>query len=55
MCVSRVTCHIVAMGKACPLLLEHHSNDGAAAVSHFPIATEGYRPLIQMCIIIVLS
>jgi hypothetical protein len=43
---SCATCPTVAMAEACLLLLGHHSSDGIAAVGHFPIATEGYGPLL---------
>jgi hypothetical protein len=36
------TCPTVATGEAHPLLLEHHSSDRTAAVSHLPVATEAY-------------
>jgi hypothetical protein len=40
-------------GKACTSLLGHHSNDGTAGTSRLPIATEGYRPLVQRRIVVV--
>jgi hypothetical protein len=47
------TCPTVATGEARPLLLEHHSSDGTTATDHFSVAIEGYRPLVQRCIVIV--
>jgi hypothetical protein len=44
---------IVAMGKARPLLLGHRNSDGTAAAGHLPIATEGYGPLLQRRIVVV--
>jgi hypothetical protein len=43
----------VAMDEACPLLLEHHSSDGTAAAGRLSVATEGYEPLVQRCIVVV--
>jgi hypothetical protein len=46
-------CPIVAVAKARLSLLGHHSSDGIAAVRRLPIATEGYRPLVQRPTIVV--
>jgi hypothetical protein len=49
------TCPIVATGEVRPLLLGHHSSDGTVAVGRLPIATEGYGPLLQRCIVVVIT
>jgi hypothetical protein len=46
-------CPTVAMGKACPLLLGHHSSDRTAAVDRLPIVSEDYEPLLQRHIVVV--
>jgi hypothetical protein len=47
------TCPTVAMGETRPLLLGHHSSDGTVVAGRLPLATEGYEPLLQRCIIVV--
>jgi hypothetical protein len=39
----------------CSSLLEHHCSYGTAVAGHFPVATEGYGPLVQMRTIVVHS
>jgi hypothetical protein len=48
------TCPTVVTGEACLLLLGHYSSDGTAVAGHLPIATEGYRPLLKGCIVVLL-
>jgi hypothetical protein len=47
------TCPTVATDEARLLLLGHHRGDGTTAASHLPVATEGYRSLIQWRIVVV--
>jgi hypothetical protein len=47
------TCPIVATDEAHPLLLGQHHSDGTAAAGHLLVTTEGYRPLLQRCIVLV--
>jgi hypothetical protein len=47
------TCPTVATDEARLLLLGHHRSDGTTAASHLPVATEGYRSLIQWRIVVV--
>jgi hypothetical protein len=49
----RATCLTVATDEACPSLLGHHNSDGTTAVNCLLIATEGYEPSVQRCIIVV--
>jgi hypothetical protein len=48
------TCPIVATGEARLLLLGHHSSDRTAVAGRLPVATEGYRPLLQRRIVLVI-
>jgi hypothetical protein len=43
------------MSKADPSLLGYHSSNGTAAVGRLPISTEGYGPLVQRHIVVVLA
>jgi hypothetical protein len=45
----------VAMGKVrlSLSLLGHHSSNRTVIVGHLTVATEGYRPLVQRCIVVV--
>jgi hypothetical protein len=45
--VSRAS-HVVATGETCPLLLGWHSSDRTTTMTHLPIATVGYRPLVHI-------
>jgi hypothetical protein len=47
------TCLIVATGEVRPLLLGHHCGDRTAMAGHLTVATEGYRTLLQRCIVLV--
>jgi hypothetical protein len=47
------TCPTVVMCEAHLSLLGHHSSDGTAAVDRLPISIEGYRPLVQRHIVVV--
>jgi hypothetical protein len=41
------TCPTVGMGKACVLLLAHHSSNGTAITGRLLVAIEGYGPLYK--------
>jgi hypothetical protein len=43
----------IAMGESRLLLLGHHGTDGIAATGHLSVVIEGYRPMLQRCIVIV--
>jgi hypothetical protein len=43
------------MGEARLSLLEHHHSDGTAMAGHLPVPTEGYGPLVQRLIVVVLG
>jgi hypothetical protein len=47
------TCPTVETGEARSLLLGRHSSDGTTAMGRLPVATEGYGPLLQRCIVVV--
>jgi hypothetical protein len=50
-CVPRAP--TVATDEVCPLLLGHRNSDGTVAVGRLPIITEGYEPLVQRRIVVV--
>jgi hypothetical protein len=49
------TCSTVAMGKAHPSLLGHHNSNGTTIMSQLPVAIEGYGPLLQRRIVVVVQ
>jgi hypothetical protein len=49
------TCPTVATDEARPLLRGHHSSDRTAVTDRLSVATEGYRPVLHKCIVVVLD
>jgi hypothetical protein len=49
-----ITALTVAIDEMRPSLLGHHSNVGIIVADRLPVDTEGYRPLVQRCIIVVI-
>jgi hypothetical protein len=50
-----VRCHVLhsSDGRSTSVAMGHHSSDRTAAVSHLPVGTEGYEPLVQRRIVAV--